>query len=93
MPPAHHKNRNHAASPVPTSKTEGDPQSVPPCLPPHRAASIGELTAKARALHAELVENSAKADALQFRNAAIRRDLAEIDTKVREHAWEGRPLA
>ncbi|WP_406699241.1 hypothetical protein V5E97_10225 [Singulisphaera sp. Ch08] len=77
----------------PASKGPPGPNSIAPCLPPHRAGAIGQMTAKARELHAELRENAAKADQIAFRQAAIRRELAEIDKQVREHAWDGQPLS
>lgn len=82
-----------ARAPSPSSKELHRPKQAALVLPPHRADAIGQLTAKARTLHAELVENSAKADTIQFRNAAIRRELAEIDKQVIEHAWDGQPIS
>jgi|GEM_PF-2692674 len=63
-----------------------------PSLSPYRAAMIGELTTRAHALHDELIENLSRVDALQSRCAVIRRELTELNAKVREHAWNGCPL-
>lgn len=66
--------------------------SAPSGLPPHRSESIAALTAKARTLHAESAENTAKIDVLQHRNSLIGRELVEINKQIIEHAWDGQPL-
>lgn len=77
--------------------TEPFDETAPPKptggLPIYRSESIATLTAKARSLHAEHVDNSAKIDALHYRNASIRRELAEIGKQVLEHAWDGQPIS
>jgi len=92
MPPA---DRTSRQSEPPKPAAQSPPLKVvapPPGLPLYRSESIASLTAKARVLFAELAENSAKIDALHFRNSAIRRELGDIDKQILEHAWDGQPL-
>lgn len=92
MPPLDRKAVGTRRLPDPGPPPSSPPVPVVPLLPHHRSEAIAALTTKARTLHAEIAANLAKIDALQFRNAAVRRELAEIDVKVREHAWDGAPL-
>jgi|GEM_PF-3753040 len=92
MPPTERKSEGNRRLDIPGSPNPPKPGFTAALLPSYRSEAIAVLTTKARALHAEITENQARIDALQFRNAAIRRELADISTKVHEHAWDGVPL-
>lgn len=92
MPPTERKGEGSRRLSIPAAPSPPKTVLNVALLPSYRSEAIAALTTKARTLHAEITENQARIDSLQFRNAAVRRELAEIDTKVREHAWDGHPL-